>query len=287
MSVRCHHPQPRSHHLNPDPPKTPPQCRSLTVEGPALQKRCPSTTPNLCYSHARHRHPTLPHPAQVAVPLLEDHAPSRLVSPPRSSTDSSPTTLKPRSRPHRPLRPPDRRAAALPRHRPPPPAEPDPNPSSTQVHSLALDEDRPHRRRRRPSPAPQWRTGVPRLPVPGPLALLAAPPTLPARSPSRPPIPSPTATAPSAASCFYPRRRPPSSIPTSSPSTTRAASSATPTAADPNPEVHCPGCAESRNLWTLPAANAIPNPTAETAASLRARDTAPAISSPARRTPAR
>jgi hypothetical protein len=265
--------------LNPDPttlnpdPETPPQCRSLTVEG----RRCKNDAldhSHLCYSHARHRHPTLPHPAQVAVPLLEDHAAVRLVATQvihgllshNIETDRARTVLYALQI----------AAAALPR----ParlPAEPDPNPSSTQVHSLALDEDGPIAADGdQPAPNAHWRP-----PAPGadPLALLAA-----ATNTSRPVPLSPTDPL---THCDCPICRElltlgadPFLHPHLQPLNNPRCIFRHPDCGGPESEVHCPGCARVRKFMDPPRRKRHPQPDGRTAASLRARDTAPPSPAP-------
>ncbi len=54
------------------------RCRALTTDGHRCKKGA-TYNGHLCFPHAHHRHPVLPHPSHVAIPLLEDHASIQLV----------------------------------------------------------------------------------------------------------------------------------------------------------------------------------------------------------------
>ncbi len=59
-------------------PEEKPRCRAITTDG----HRCKSGAlyeGHLCWPHFHHRHPVLPDPTHVSIPLLEDHASIQLV----------------------------------------------------------------------------------------------------------------------------------------------------------------------------------------------------------------
>jgi hypothetical protein len=164
-------------------------CRAITTAG----QRCKNDAldnSHLCYSHARHRHPTLPHPTQVSIPLLEDHASVQLVTtqvihglltlkmePDRARTILYALSIVASTLP---------RFARLPAPNPPSAPNPEPGarhpePDHTQVHTLTLDEYGPiSADGDQPAPNAHWSR-----PAPGvdPLAVLDAAPNTPRPDP--------------------------------------------------------------------------------------------------------
>jgi hypothetical protein len=56
-----------------------PQCRALTVDGHRCKNHVLGGL-HLCFSHYRNRHPALPDPSHVSVPLLEDRSAVQLMA---------------------------------------------------------------------------------------------------------------------------------------------------------------------------------------------------------------
>ena len=176
-------PEPGARNPEPGPRSTGP-CRAITTAG----QRCKNDAldgSHLCYSHARHRHPTLPHPTQVSIPLLEDHASVQLIA---TQVVHGLMSLK--------MAPDHARtilyalqivAATLPRPghlpSPNPPSSPSPQPAGgnpqsqdTQIHTITFDEFGPIAADGdQPAPNAHWSR-----PAPGvdPLAVLDASPNI-------------------------------------------------------------------------------------------------------------
>jgi hypothetical protein len=253
--------------------QTRPQCRSLTVEGHRCKNDALDNS-HLCYSHARHRHPTLPHPSQTVVPLLEDHASVRLVATQVIHGLLSHTIETDRARAV--LYALQIAAFALPRPVPQPDGPP-PNPSADQVHSLALDEEGPIAADGdQPAPNTHWH-----LPAPDadPLALLDAAPNTPRLHPLPATDPLTHCDCPicrelltrGAWSSLHPHLQPLNNP---------RCSFNHPDCGGPESEVHCPGCARIRKFTERPRRKRHPQSAASRAASISARETAPPTPAP-------